>query len=643
MKTIATLLCLVMVGTPVFAQQQQQQPSVIDFTHGASHFPFLISPYRARTVPEPTYSNSPKLDTLIKDGSVMLSLSDAIVLALENNLDLAIARYNLSIADTDILRAKAGADVRGVATGLVQGTPGGGIGGFGTGAGGAGAGGTSGGAGGAGSGAAGQVLSTLGTGAPVESYDPELNGQFLVNHSSTPLSNTVTTGVNLYQQNDVIGNFRYAQAFATGTRFTVDFDNTRTTTNSLFTELVPAVSSSFRFTLRQRLLTGFGLGPNMRFIRIAKNNREISDIAFRNQVIATVTQIQNIYWDLVNAYEDVRVKERSLAVAQKTLSDNREQVRIGAIAPIEVVRAENELATRNQDLILAQTTLQLQQLLMKNAIARNLNDPVLASAPVIPTDTMEVPQTEPVVPVQDLVTEAEAHRPELAQARIDLQNRQISRKAAANALLPALDLVAWYGGNGLAGEQNPFNPNLSPASIQRGGFYNSFATLFRGEFPDYAIGFNFVLPLRNRAAQADQIRSELEARQAEMRYQQLKNEIGIEVRNAQFVVQQSRARVDAARKSKELQAHLYDIEQKRQALGASTSFQVLQLARDLAVAESNLVSAMTAYEKAVVELDRVTGSTLNRYNIRVDDAESGQIKQAPSIPGVVPRTTQPVR
>lgn len=638
MKTIRIFLCLILTASPMFGQQQK----LTDYTQGAGHFPFLISPYKARSVPEPTFSNTPKLETLVQDGSVMLSLSDAIVLALENNLDLAIARYNLSIADTDILRAKAGADIRGVATGLVQGTPGGGVGGFGTGAGGAGAGGTSGGAGGAGSGAAGQVLSTLGTGAPVQSYDPELNGNFLVNHTSSPLSNTVTTGVNLYQQNDLIANFQYAQAFATGTRFTVDFDNTRTTTNSLFTELVPAVASNFRVTLRQRLLSGFGLGPNMRFIRIAKNNREISDVAFRNQVIATVTQIQNIYWDLVNSYEDVRVKERSLAVAQKTLSDNREQVRIGAIAPIEVVRAENELATRNQDLILSQTNLQLQQLLIKNAIARNLNDPVLGSAPVIPTDTMEVPTKEPVVPIQDLVSEAEAHRPELSQARIDLQNRQISRKAAANSLLPTLDLVAWYGGAGLAGEQNPFNSSLPPGSIQRGGFYNAFASLFRNEFADYAVGFSFNVPLRNRAAQADQIRSELEYRQAEMRFQQLKNEIGIEVRNAQFTVQQSRARVDAARKSRELQQHLYEIEQKRQALGASTSFQVLQLARDLAVAESNLVAAMTAYEKAVVELDRVTGATLNRYNIRVADAETGHIEQIPKIPGVVSRPPKQV-
>ena len=639
MKNIVLVFCLVTFATPLVAQKQ----TFADYTRGTSHFPYLISPYKPHTVPEPTLVNTPRIETLMKDGSIMLSMNDAIALALENNLDLAIARYNLSIADTDILRARSGADVRGVATGLVQGTPGGGIGGLGTGAGGAGAGGTSGGAGGAGSGASGLVQSTLGSGSAVDSFDPEITGSMITNHTASPLSNTVTTGVNVYQQNDLSANFRYTQGFASGTRMTLDFDNDRSTNNALFSTLVPQVSSNFRLTLRQHLLTGFGFTPNLRFIRIAKNNREISDISFRNQVVATVSQIQNIYWDLVNAYEDVRVKERSLAVAEKTLSDNREQVRIGAIAPIEVTRAENELAARNQDLILAQTTLQLQQLLMKNAIARNVDDAVIGSAPVIPTDTMEVPAREPVTPIQDLVADAEAHRPELAQARIDLSNREISRKTVSNSLLPQLDLIAWYGNSGLAGEQNPLNTSLDPGSVRRSGFNNAFATLFRNDFPDYAVGFNFILPLRNRAAQADQIRSELEYRQAQMRYQQLRNEISIEVRNAQFVVQQSRARVDAAQKSRELAQHLYEIEQKRQALGASTSFQVLQLARDLAVAESNLVGVMTAYEKARVELDRVTGATLARNNIQMDDAQSGHVEQLPQVPGVVPRTEKQVR
>jgi outer membrane protein TolC len=198
--------------------------------------------------------------------------------------------------------------------------------------------------------------------------------------------------------------------------------------------------------------------------------------------------------------------------------------------------------------------------------------------------------------------------------------------------------VAWYGASGLAGEQNPLNPDTSPGSILRSGFPNAFAALFRNDFPDYAVGFNFTINLRNRAAQADQIRSELEFRQAQMRYQQLQNQIGIEVRNAQFVVRQSRARVDAARKARNLAQHLYEVEQKRQALGASTSFQVLQLARDLAVAESNLVAAMAAYEKSRVELDRATGTTLARNNIRMDDAQTGHVEQLPQIPGVVPRT-----
>ncbi|MGH8458835.1 MAG: TolC family protein, partial [Nevskiales bacterium] len=425
------------------------------------------------------------------------------------------------------------------------------------------------------------------------------------------------------------------------------------TNNSLFSTLVPELNSGFRLTMRQRLLSGFGLGPNTRFIRIARNNREISDIAFRNQVISTVSQIQNIYWDLVNAYEDVKVRERSRALAEKTLSDNRKQVEIGTLAPIEIVRAESEVATRNQELIVAQTNLQLQQLLMKNAITRDLSDPRLAAAPVIPTDSMQIPEQEPVAPVQDLIRDAFQHRPELSQARIDLTNRDINQKAARNAMLPTVDLVAWYGASGLAGDQNPNitcgnvnaspPPNCTPAppavgSIQRTGWPNAFRDLFDHSNPDYAIGFNVTIPLRNRAAQADQVRSELEYRQAQLRLRQLENQVGIEVRNAQFALQQNRARVDAATKGRQLAQESLDAEQKKYALGASTNFQVLQAQRDLTLAESNLVTARSAYEKTRVELDRVTGLTLARNNISMGDAESGMVETMPNIPGVAPRT-----
>jgi outer membrane protein TolC len=325
-------------------------------------------------------------------------------------------------------------------------------------------------------------------------------------------------------------------------------------------------------------------------------------------------------------------------------------VRIGALPAIEVTQAENEVASRKQDLIIAQTGLQLQQLLIKNAITRNLSDPFIAAAPVVPTDTMYVPEQEPVRPVQDLLDDAFSHRPDLAQARIDLTNREISRKSAKNALLPTVDLVAWYGASALAGEQNPaftcpagVQPSNSLVCLPAGtvaptGYGHAFSTLFRNDFPDYAVGFQIDIPLRNRAAKADQIRSELEYRQAQMRLQQLQNEIGIEVRNAQFALQQNRARVEAATTARDLAQHTFEIEQKKYALGASTSYQVLQTQRDLAQAESARVAAMAAYEKSRVELDRVTGLTLTHNGIEIADAENGHVQKLPQIPGVMPRS-----
>jgi outer membrane protein TolC len=630
--------------TSVPSSQPQDQPGVsatagkIDFSKSRKSFPNLLAPYEGRTLRSPRLDNSARINQLIHDGKLMLSLNDAIALALENNLDLAIARYNLDIADTDILRTKGGASARGVASGLVQGTPGGGIGGFGSGAPGAGAGGTSGGAGGAGTGAGGLVQSTIGAGAPVSSYDPQINTQFNIEHGVFPIANQVTTGVPALQQNTANANLSYQQAFATGTGIEFGMQNTRQTTNGRFTDLMPALNSGFRFTLTQRLLSGFGLGPNLRFLHIAKNNREVTDIAFRNQVIATATQIENIYWDLVNAVEDVKVKQRSLGLAQKTLEDDKKQVEIQAIAPIEVTRDEAVVDTSNQDLIIAQTNLQLQELLMKNAVTRNLSDPEIAAASLVPTDTIAVPENEPVVPTQDLIAEALSHRPELAEARIDMTNRQISRKAAKNALLPALDLVAFYGGSGLAGVPNTFIP--SNAGLPVTGFGDVFTRTFNGSSPDYSVGFNLNIPLRNRVAQADQVRSELEFGQAELHLQQLQNQVGIEVRNAQFALTQNRARVVSARKGVDVAQRTLEIEQKKLALGASTSLQVLQVGRDLAVAESNLVTATTAYAKSRVELDRSIGATLVNNGISIDDAESGVVHALPRMSGIAPADVQ---
>ncbi len=617
-----------------------------DYSKPKSHLFNFIAPYEARDVPPPNFANSGRVDQLIQNGKMMLSLRDAITLALENNLDLAIARYNLDIADTDILRTKAGSSARGVNTGVVSGTPGGGVGGFGSGASGAGAGGTSTGAGGAGSGAGGLVTSTSGVGPSVPNFDPFLTTGLSIEHSTFPLSNTVTAGVPSLQQNTGTANFGYTQGFATGTTFQVTYNNNRQTSNSIRTSLVPVINSSMRFSITQHLLQGFGLAPNLRFIRTAYNDREISDVSFRGQVIATVTQIQNIYWDLVTAYEDTRVKERSLGLANQLLADTQKQVQIGTLAPIEIVRSQSAVATAKQDLIVSQTALQLQQLLMKNAVARNMEDAALASAEVIPTDTMTMPSTEPVAPIQDMINDALAHRYELSQSRIDLTNREITKKAARNALKPTLDLVAWYGTAAIAGVPNPANicapvnpvVGCTPSgSVPITGFSNAFHTLFGGDFPDYAVGFNVNIPIRNRSAQADQVRSELEYRQAQTRLQQLQNQIRIEVRNAQYSLEQNRARVEAADAGAKLAAQSLDAEQKKYLLGASTNYNVLQAQRDLAQAESALVGARAAYEKSRVEVDRATGLTLTRLGIEIADAETDKINKEPQVPGVLPR------
>jgi outer membrane protein TolC len=601
-------------------------PMRLQFDMPQSHNP--LKAYTPDTVPEPALANSARLDQLIRDGKLYLSLKDAIELALENNLDLAIARYNLPIANTDILRTQAGGFFRGVNTGVVQGTPGGGVGGFGTGAPGAGAGGTTGGAGGAGAGASGLVQSTLGAGTPVSSYDPLLNLNGGVEHQTTPEANRQIYGVPSLQANTVQVNALFTQSFPTGTSVSFQFGNLRQTTNSPYFNLSPTLSSSFRFQIQQELLAGFGFGPNLRYLRIARNNKKISDIAFKDQVIATVTQIENIYWDLVSAYEQTQVNEQSFSFAQQTLDNAKKQLQLESIPAMDVMKAEAEVSKRDQELTVARTSLQLQETLMKNAVTKSLDDPTLEAIPVIPTDKMQTAAIQTAQPIQELIAEAQHKRPELAVSDIDLLNRRISRSAARNALLPSLSLVGFYAGSGLAGPLNPIyditrlGPNSSNVPID---FAGALQNAFNNSSPDYYVGLNLNIPIRNRVAKADQFRSELEYRQAELRMEQLKKQVRIEVRNAQYALDQIGARVEAARKARDLAQRTFDITKKEQELGALSSYQTLSAQRDLALAELDLVSAMTTYEKAKVELDRATGATLEHNGILIQDAITGVV------------------
>jgi outer membrane protein len=634
------------------AMSSSSQPfDVQEYAQPKSHFPNLVSPYKPRHVEPPNLANTPRIDQLMHDGKLYISMNDAVALALENNLDIAIARYNLNIADTDIWRAKAGYNtILGVNNGVVQNTPGGGVGGLGTQVG-SGQGGTSVGAGGAGAGTSGLVQSTLGSGPLITSFDPILTGTFQVDHNSILPSSAFSPTSAL---NTTTGNFAYQQGFTWGTNLSVGFNNTRQTiADAPFNPLSPQLNSSFNFRLTQHLLQGFGFVANDRFIRIAKNNREISDVAFRWQITTTVDQIENMYWDLVFAYENVRVQREQLTFAQKTLSDNKKQVEIGTLAPIEVVRAQSTVATNQQTLTVALTNLELQQLLMKNALSRNLVDPTLADAEVIPTSTMQLPAQEPVVPIQDLVNDALAHRPELAEQRINLTNTEISNKAIRSALLPTVDAFAYYGGAGLGGSQNPSNlcvnngnqfgcatPNPGPGQAPIApttGYGGTLNQLINSTAPDKGAGITINIPLRNRGAQSVQVRSELELRQAQLRLQQIENQVRIEVRNAQFGVQQNRASVDSAQAAVDLAHQSLDAEQKKYQLGASTSTLVLQNQAAMTQAEVTLVSAKAAYEKAAVELDRALGLLLDHAGIQIADAERGQVTHAPNIPRVVAR------
>jgi outer membrane protein TolC len=600
------------------AQVAGQTPSPAQLGMSNSHNP--LKPYAPEQVPEPTLANSARIDRLVREGKLYLSLQDAIDLALENNLDLAIARYNSPIADTDLLRTKAGGFFRGVNTGVVQGTQGGGVGGYGTGAPGAGAGGTTGGAGGAGAGASGLVQSTLGAGTPVASYDPAVTANLGIEHLTQPLSNLQLYNVPFLRQNTAFVNVGFSQAFPTGTSVGFEFQNNRVTTNSTNNFLNPALSSAFRFSFQQQLLAGFGLGPNLRYLRIARNDKKISDIAFRDQVIATVTQIENIYWDLVRAFEQERVNEQSLEFANQTLGNARKQLQLEAIPEMDVMKAEAEASKRDQDLTVARTTLQLNESLMKNALTKRLDDPVLEEMPVVPTDRTQASRDHAEAPILDLIAQALQNRPELLETDVDLLNRQISREAARNALLPTLSLVGTYGGSGLAGPVAPGGKSLVPGDLI-GGWQNT----FNNSSPDYFVGLNLNIPFRNRVAKADQYRSELEYRQAGLRKEQLKKQIRIEVRNAQYALEQSAARVDAARKARDLAQRTFEITKKEQDLGAGSSYQTLTAQRDLALAELDWVNATTTYEKAKVELNRATGTTLEHNGVKIQDAMTGVV------------------
>ena len=620
------------------------RPTGHDYRNTPSHFPNPIAPYLSTPIDKLNIFNSPRLSNLLRDGKIYLSLSDAIMLALENNFDIAIARYNLNISDTDIVRSRAGASLLGSPAGLVTNTVGGSTAIL---ASGGGPGGTSAGAAGAGAGASGLVLTANGQGPVPTISDPSLSGTVQFERSSTPQPTTFLTGTNTLTENTNEYNFQYNQGFSPGTTLQVGFQNSRLTSNNTRSNYSPQLNALYQARITQHLLNGFGTGINKRFIAQAINNRRITDSAFRQQLLFTINQVENIYWLLVSAYENVLSAQHALDQSTQVASDNRKQLQIGTLAPLDVLNADNQVAQDKQTLITAQSNLEYQQLVMKQAIAQNLSDPALSQAPVIPTDRVSlVEMPEETAAVEDLVKEAYQNRPEVEQGIINLKNDQITLKGVKNGLLPTVDLYGFFGSAAIGGTQSPScvntavdaNGNPIPGentcTVPQINYGSTFTALFNGQNPDRGVGVNILIPLRNRPAQALHERSLLEFRQDQLKLQQLYTQIRMGVINAQYALTNDRAAVQAAQATREYNTQALDAEKKKFKYGASTTALVLQQERSLAAAENTVISAMATYAKDRASLEQILANTLTKYNISIADGVSGTVTQQLAIPGL---------
>ena len=599
-----------------------------DYSQGKRLFPDLTAPYRSLKIAQPMLTNSPRIDQLIQGDKLMLSLEDVISLALENNLNISVQKFQPWIEETQLLKAKAG--------GIPQ------------------------------SGTSQQVV--LGT-SPSVSFDPLVTGTVGWARSTTPINNpfisgtgTTSTTAESITSNSYEYNFGFAQGFHTGTNFSVTLNTTRQASNLSENLFNPFVQPILTATLTQPLLNGFGILVNTRYILEAKNFIKVSDSQLAQQVIATVTQTSNDYWELVYDRENVKVQEAAVGVSTKLYEDNKKQLQIGTMAPLDVLTAESQVATDQQNLIVAQTTRLQQQTVLLNDITKNLMAPELVGIEIIPTTTISTPEVVENMPLQDAVQEAWKKRPEIYQADLNLKNAGIEVKATKNALLPSLNLYAQFSQTGLSGNSiiqtsntptsflaipsepivdvngNPVGNSfvgfpIFPTALQSNGLGSAFSNMINNNFPTYAAGVNFAIPLRNRSAQADNARALLDERQQQTQYRQTQNTIVLNVRNTIIALQQDRAQVAAAEKARNLAQQTLDAEQKKYQLGSSTSYNVVLRSRDLTAAEGTELRAKVNLEEALVNFNQAMGRTLEVNRITMADALRGKVYREKLIPG----------
>jgi outer membrane protein len=594
----------------------------------------LTRPFRARPVPPANLANTNRLESLMHAGNLYLSAQDAVTLAVENNLDIEVQRYGPLLAEEVLRRARAGGALRSVGVGVAAGPSSVSLTGVTV---------TNIGA----VGAAGQGVSSGGgivtqLGPPIASFDPTVSLFTSFAHTTSPQSNTVLTGTTALIQNTRSVQAQYLQNWDFGLSAQFTFYNQRTNVNSALFSIDPYTTGYLDLQITQNLLYGFGSAVNGRNIRVQKNNIKVTNLQFRAQVAATVSSVLNLYWDLVEFWQDVRARQRELAAAEQLLDNNKKQAEAGSVAPIEVTRAEAQVYVSQQDLLVSQTNLLQQETVLKNAISRNgIANSTLVDAHVIPLDTITIPAKDETPPIDQLVEQALANRSEIAQSRLNIDSNKLNLVGIKNALKPTLQAFAELTNNGLTGPITDVGSGTPGVPYLAGGYDNLLAQIFRRNYPNYSAGLALNIPLRNRAAQSDYVTSELELRQSELGLQQNLNQVRVDVQNAVIGLQQARARYAAAIKASALQQQTLDADQKRLALGASTAYQVVLDQQNVASAESSEVQALANYSHARIGLDQALGRTLEANNITFDEALAGTISRPSQLPSTLPADVHP--
>ena len=590
---------------------------------------WLARPYRPRIVPPVNLSNSPRLDSLIRAGVLYLTSADVVALAVENNLDIEVQRYGPLLSREVLRRAEGGGALRSVGSGVAAGPQSVSLQGVSINATGAPS------SAGAGVGSGGGIVTQLGPALP--SLDPSIFAVGQFNHVSTPQSNTFLTGTPALVQSSQAAQVAFQKNFVFGMSAQLTYVTQHVRNNSFFYSLNPYLNGDVDLQVTQNLLQGFGAAVNGRNIRVQKNNQKVTDLQFKQQVMTTVSAVLNLYWDLVSFRQDYESRQRELQTAQQLLDDNRTKVRLGTLAPIEVTRAEAGVATAQQDLLISQTNLLQQETILKNALSlRGVGAADLADVQVMPLERLSVPPAGNTPPVEELVQQAFANRVEVQQGRINIDSNKLNLTGIKSSLKPTLQVFGELTNNALSGQLTAFGA-LSPGTgYLAGGYGNLLAQIFRRNFPNYSAGISLNIAIRNRAAQADYVTSQLELRQNELNLQRTESQVKVDVQNALIGLQQARARYDAATRARSLQEQILAGDQERNALGAAVPYQVLQDQRDLANATTTEVGAMANYTHARISMDQALGTTLEANHVTIDEALKGRVGTTSALPANLP-------